>query len=296
MSEDTDVVGRLFSGQQQLPTLPVLFYEFCKLMDRPDLSHRQVADLIMRDPAMATRVLRLSNSAIYSNVRETTSLKSAVIFLGLETLKKLILQISLVRLFPGDPKRLPQFSVSLFWEHALAAAHFADMLAARLGLPAGEDHYLGGLLHDIGKLALYHAHPAAFAESVRLQIDEGLSDVDAERRVLGADHAEIGAFLAEKWKFRPALIRAIGRHHRTVEAGAAIDALVRVANLFAKAAGLCFPWDNRAMDIVGDSAWQLLAADCEGGRDVAGITFDLMDRTDEVRRTVRLMLARGGDS
>jgi putative nucleotidyltransferase with HDIG domain len=297
MNDQREVLELLFPPGCQLPTLPVLFYEFCKLTEAPQVSQKQAADLIVRDPAMVAKVLQLCNSAIYCNVREVSNLTSAIILLGLDTLKKLILQISMVRLFPAEPGRIPDFDITLFWEHSLAAAHFGDMLAERLDLPGSEDYYLGGLLHDIGKLALYHSRPADFAASVRLQIDEGLPDVEAEKRALGADHAEIGAFLADRWKFKPELTRAIRDHHASKTAdGGPLSALVRVANLFAKAAGLCFPWETRALDIVEDDAWRALAAGTVTGDGLERITFEMMDQAGEVRHAVQLMLARGGEA
>jgi putative nucleotidyltransferase with HDIG domain len=292
--EKHDILIRLFSGEKQLPTLPVIFSEFTRLMEQPLASSKRVSELVMKDQAMVVKVLKLCNSALYSNRQEITNLTSAINFLGLSTLRNLILQISMVRMFKIDDKAIPEFRTVTFWEHSLATAYFTQFLANRLKLPHNENYYIAGLTHDIGKLAVYQFYPERFFAAVKNQIETGAVDIDAEQAVFGVNHADVGAFLAEKWKFKKEIVDAIRLHHSLASTSTSLcTAVVRIANFFAKAAGLCFPWETRAIDIVGDPAWSVLAAYQEWV-DVEKMTFELYDETPKVTAIVAELLSKRG--
>jgi HD-like signal output (HDOD) protein len=114
MSKDKEkVLNYLF--RKQLPTLPTIFYEFNKLINSPYVSNRQVAELIKKDQAMVVKILRLSNSAMYGKRQEIKNLTNAITYLGHETLKNIILQIALVRMFKFEHKKIPEFNPATFW-------------------------------------------------------------------------------------------------------------------------------------------------------------------------------------
>ncbi len=283
---------RLFSGEKQLPTLPVLFAEFSKLMEQPLASGKRVSELVMKDQAMVAKVLKLCNSALYSNRQEITNLTGAINFLGLATLRNLILQISMVRLFTVDDQTIPEFRTTIFWEHSLATAYFTQFLAKKLQLPHNENYYIAGLTHDIGKLAMYQFYPERFFAAVKNQIETGAIDTVSEQTVFGVDHADVGAFLAEKWRFKKEIGEAIQEHHSLAGPDIQLStAVVRIANFFAKAAGICFPWETRVIDIVGDPAWGVLASYQEW-IDVEKLTFELYDETPKVSAMVTELLSR----
>lgn len=285
---------RLFSGDRQLPTLPVLFTEFTKLMENPLVSNKKVAELIMKDQSMVVKVLKLCNSAIYSNRQEITNLTNAITFLGLGVLRNLILQISLVRLFPLGKYNIPEFDITVFWEHSLASAYYTDLLARRLKLPHNENYYIAGLTHDIGKLAIYQFHPEHFARAVSLLLETGKNDYEVETEVMGVDHTDVGAFLAEKWKFKAEITEAIRCHHHGGESCQRLcSALTRIANFFAKASGFCFPWDQKVINIVEDPAWKILTDYCDEV-DVERITFELIDEAAKIHELVGELLSRRG--
>ncbi|HNX98292.1 MAG TPA: HDOD domain-containing protein [Candidatus Aminicenantes bacterium] len=289
-----DTLVRLFSGEKQLPTLPVLFAEFTKLMEQPLASSKRVSELVMKDQAMVVKVLKLCNSALYSNRQEITNLTGAINFLGLSTLRNLILQISMVRLFSIDDEAIPEFRTTTFWEHSLATAYFTQFLAKRLQLPHNENYYIAGLTHDIGKLAMYQFYPERFFAAVKNQLEAGTPDTVAEQTVFGVDHADVGAFLAEKWRFKKEIGEAIQLHHSLSSPNIHLcTAVVRIANFFSKAAGICFPWDRRVIDIVGDPAWTILAAYQEW-IDVEKLTFELYEETPKVTAMVTELLSRRG--
>lgn len=187
---------------------------------------------------------------------------------------------------------IPDFNPIVFWEHSLGTAYFAEILAKNLNLPANEDYYLGGLMHDVGKNMLYSCYPVKFEDIVFNQANDNVTDIEAEMEVLGVDHTDIGAFFVEKWKFNPDLIDAVQNHHHLDRGGDNLVTLVvHLANLFAKTAELCFPWEDRSFDITNSKAWAKLLALSKAEVDPDKLTLVLFDATPEIRMTVQSLLS-----
>lgn len=285
------ILEEFFSGNRQLPTAPVLYSKFNEMVENSTASNKAIADLVMKDQSMVVKILRLSNSAMYARRQEITNLANAITFLGLETLKNLILQISLVRAFRFRDKDLPEFSINTFWEHSLGAAYFAQVITKKLGIPYNEDYYLGGLLHDIGKLVIYQSHPQRFKEIILKEINDHVNDIEAEEAVLGVNHCDIGVFFGEKWAFKENIIRAIRDHHKNSESLGLNVSIVRISNLFAKAAGLCFPWDSHFFDLVGEPTWEILALHAKENADIEEMVAAIMSEADKIRESVKELLS-----
>ncbi len=286
---------RLFSGTRELPTLPVLFSELNRMLENPFTSNKKISQLLMKDQAMVAKILKLSNSALYAKRQEITNLTNAITFLGTQTLRNLILQITMVRLFPFDQEDIPDFNADTFWEHSLGTAYFTEILAKKLNLPANDDYYIGGLLHDLGKLVIYQMYPDKFKQIILKQINEHTVDLEAEEEVLGVNHADVGEFLAEKWKFKKDIVDAIRNHHKQLTSSVFCVAVVRIANMFSKAASLCFPWDKHAFDIVGDSSWETLKSKSREEVDVERLTFEIKDESEKVKDSVKELLSKKND-
>jgi putative nucleotidyltransferase with HDIG domain len=288
-SEKEKVFSFLF--RKQLPTLPTIFTEFNKLINSPYVSNKKISELIKTDQAMVVKILKLSNSAMYGKRQEISNLTNAITYLGLETLKNIILQIALVRMFQFKDNKIPDFNPASFWQHSIATAHFATLIEKKLRLPHNENFYIGGLLHDIGKVLIYQFYPQKFEDIVLIQIEDEVADFEAEREVLGVDHAEIGGVLAEKWKFDKSIMNAIQYHHTLLKSRAStLTAIVSIANLFAKKAGLCFPWDDKSFDIKKFAGWEMLAEQSKVKIDVDQITLELIDECDTVKEAVDTLL------
>lgn len=290
--EKEKILKSLFMRKKQLPTLPVIFAEFNKLVNKPFVSTRQIADLIKKDQSMVAKILQLSNSALYSKRQKITTLANAITYLGTETLKNIILQICLVRTFKFEKSEIPDFNPATFWEHSLGTAYFSDILAQKLKLPHDENYYIGGLLHDIGKVLTYQFYPEKFEEVVLEQIEEECPDYMAEKEILGVDHSDIGGFLAEQWNFKKEIINTIENHHKLLRSRLNVStAVVSISNLFAKRAGLCFPWDDKTIDIGEYEGWQRLMEINKMQVDVDQATIDLTEQADDVRESVQTLLA-----
>lgn len=292
-NEKQSICLKLFSGIKQLPTVPELYAKFTKMIENPMISNKKIANLISKDQSMVTKILRLSNSALYSKRQEITNLANAITFLGIETLKNLILQISLVRVFRFENEQVPEFKISTFWEHSLATAYFSQIIAKKLSITYDDNYYIGGLLHDIGKLVVYQYYPEKFEEIILKLVKDKVNDYVAEASVIGVDHTDVGVFFAEKWKFKREITDVIGYHHSPLKSLGMHVSVVRLANLFAKTAGLCFPWDTQFLEIVGDPTWENLSNYVPEEIDFETIVQEIMEESDNVKESVSALLEEG---
>lgn len=288
--EKNEILEKLFSADRPLPTLPVILTKLNQLMADPMTSTKKIADLLTKDPSMVVKILKLSNSAIYSKRQKITNLASAINFLGMEKLKTLILQISLVKVFSFPGEGIPEFSITTFWEHSLGTAYFTNLITAKLKMRPDDNYYIAGLLHDIGKLVVYQFFPKKFNEIIKKQITGNLIDYEAEEETLGVNHNDIGAYLAQKWNFHPDIIQVIQQHHQSIQANTLMVAIVQISNLFAKTAGLCFPWDNKCFELVGDSNWEVIAQYTQNVN-IEEMVLEMMNESDSVKESVKELLS-----
>ncbi|MCP5105343.1 MAG: HDOD domain-containing protein [bacterium] len=294
MADKQKILDSLFTGREDLPSLPTIFGQFNVMINSPSVSPRKVAALIKQDQSMVAKVIKLCNAALHGKRENISDISNAVAYLGLAKMKRMILQISLSRMFTFGPSQIPDFEPITFWEHSLGTAYFAEMLSKSLKLPPSEDFYLAGLMHDLGKKMLYRVYPDSFEEVVFDQINDLITDIEAEQEVLGVDHTDIGAFFAEKWKFSQPIIHAVKHHHSIEETearGNEVTLVVHLANLFAKTADLCFPWEDRSINITTSPAWEKILSVSGAQVDPDKLTLQLFDATPEIRMTVTSLLS-----
>jgi putative nucleotidyltransferase with HDIG domain len=240
---------------------------------------------------MVAKIVKLSNIVLHGKREEIKDISSAVTYLGLNRLKRIVLEISLTRMFTFGPSHIPDFDPVSFWEHSLGTAFFSELLAKSLDFSQYEDYYLAGLMHDVGKKMLYHCFPDHFEEIVFNQINEGIPCCQAELEVLGVDHSDIGVFFADKWRFNRAIVDAIRNHHTLDESESEeVTLVVYLANLFAKTADLCFPWEDRSIDIAGLPVWDKVVAISKADVDPDKLTLQLVDATPQIKLTVTSLL------
>jgi putative nucleotidyltransferase with HDIG domain len=208
-------VRQVVSNIRNLPTPPIVFHQIQKIINEPSVSAAQIATVLSEDPAMSVKVLKLTNSAFYGLSREIESVKEAVVIVGMEAIKNLVLSASVLDMFKGDA--IDQEFQEKYWRHSLATAFCSKILARKLkdhGMVEADAAFSAGLLHDIGKMVIACFLPEQRKSVVDERVvDKQAMDFDIEERVLGYSHAHIGGFLAEKWKLPHKLIDAITCHH-----------------------------------------------------------------------------------
>ena len=196
----------------QLISLPEIYLRLQNAIDDPMHSREQIADVITYDPALSARVLRIANSSYYSFPREIETVVSAVGIIGELDLRNLVLATTVV----GSMSSLDYRGVDIdaFWLHSLRCALIARLIAKSLSGHNSEILFLAGMLHDLGILVIYQQDPT-LAGSIARQMEEKHQLRDqAERELLGFDHAEVGALLIEAWGLSDELVELTRCHHQ----------------------------------------------------------------------------------
>ncbi len=197
---------------REIPTLPTIVFELNKYLRDPDTSIKTVCDTIEKDQAITLKILKLVNSAFYGFKSKISDLRNAVVLLGYNVVRNAIVSISVINSFPKRVK-LMDFDISQFWKHSLAVA-VTSMNIAQLSKKESPDNcFVGGLLHDVGKVILAQYFPKLFENVWSTLQNEHLTFYQAEKKKLPIDHAVIGAHLATKWQLPAGLIEAIRWHH-----------------------------------------------------------------------------------
>ncbi|MBU0983964.1 MAG: HDOD domain-containing protein [candidate division Zixibacteria bacterium] len=231
-------VKQVVSNIRNLPTPPIVFHQIQKVINDPKVSAGQIAKILSEDPAMSVKVLKLTNSAFYGLSREVESVKQAVVIVGLEAIKNLVLSASVLDMFKGDD--FDQEFQEKFWRHSLAVGFCGRILARKVrsrGMIDPDSAFSGGLLHDIGKMVLCCFLKDEFAQVTEEQSRDRVSATyEIEERVLGYNHAQLGAILAGQWKLPERLTEAIAFHHQPqlTESEDPIAYFIHVANYLAK--------------------------------------------------------------
>ncbi len=206
-------VHQLLPGLVKMPSLPETYFAVVKELQSPYASAETVGELIGQDPMMTAKLLQLANSAAFGLQQEVANPVSAVMYLGLETTRSLILLAHAFSYF--DQFDLVGFQLDRLWQHSLSVGQMARRITEAEG---GSEEQLGvaytaGLLHDLGKLVLAANLPAPFSEALQRATAEGRPGWEIEREVLGASHAEVGAALLAVWGLPAPILEAVAHHH-----------------------------------------------------------------------------------
>lgn len=235
-----DEIRRLVQRVVDLPTLPVVVPQILRLVEDRRSSAGDLARVISSDQALASRILRLANSAFYGFRREIVSINHAVVLLGFDTVKSIVLAATVVEAL-GDGDVVSSFDRAAFWLHVLSTAAAARRVARALGAADPEAAFVGGLLHDIGKVVLDRFFYRRYAEAARAAAAAPCPIREAEAAQFCVTHAEVGCWLAERWKFPAAIVEPVAFHHRPAVASShhwPVVAIVHLADILARNSGI----------------------------------------------------------
>jgi putative nucleotidyltransferase with HDIG domain len=199
------VIGQIGS----LPSPSAVVMDLNAILARPDAQIRDVTHVVEDDIAISAKILQMVNSAYFGLSHEMTDLRDAVAYLGLDTVRNLTLAVEVFRTL-GNEQNVASGVVDELHNHSAAVAHLARELV--IDKQHSHDAYVGALLHDVGHLALATRSPERF-EQIRSAVSEGGNLLEAERELLGATHADIGAYLLQLWGLPYRVIETVARHH-----------------------------------------------------------------------------------
>ena len=248
---DLQTLRRRVEAISALPTVPGTLRQISVMLEKPRITIDELGRFVSSDPALTAKILKMVNSAAYGFPGRISSVSHAIMLLGLNVIKGLLLGVSVFELM--------QKSMAGLWEHSLGCAWSARLIAQKKNLKEPEEASVGGLLHDIGKVVMMLAFPHEYEQVVAEAGGAGVTLYEAEKKLFAATHAEVGCWLAQRWHFPSNLVEAIGYHHtpQLARQSPLETAIVHVADILVRAKGVGFAGDS-VVSAVHPAAWEML--------------------------------------
>lgn len=252
------------TGISNMPTLPGVIKNVGRLVEDKDSNASDIAEIISKDQVLSARILRLVNSPVYGFPGRISSVTHALVLLGFNVVKGLVLSTAIFDTFAKQAVGL--------WEHSLGCAIVSRRLARELAMTDVEEVMIAGLLHDLGKAILSFVAPAEFETTLKLARMKKCHVAEAEREVFGTDHTRVAGWVSHQWHLPPRLSETLLYHHRPdlAKAHPRVCAVVHVADILARGMGYGSPGD-KTMPALEHSAFQSL-----------GLSYEQIDRVLEL--------------
>ncbi|MEE9465718.1 MAG: HDOD domain-containing protein [Candidatus Neomarinimicrobiota bacterium] len=238
-------------------SLPMIFMRIDESVNRPTSSMRDIAIIISEDMGLSARILRLANSAFYGYPRQIETITEALTIIGIREMRDLALATTIMGMFNNIPEQL--LTTTSFWQHNVACGVAARILATHRRESNVEKFFVGGVLHDIGRLMLCQHAPE---EMTSVLIHGETADkelVKIEKEILGIDHAALGGALMERWNLPDSLQEMVAFHHRpsAAERFPEFAAIIHLANLITHVMQLGASGNN-FIPKLDEAAWKSL--------------------------------------
>jgi len=279
---------QMVEGIDDLPTIPVVATQVLQLLDQPDVQIEEIADLMLSDQVMTARVMKMINSPVYKPEHEITSLKRALVYLGLRHIREVALTTSFINAFDENKGAI---EISSFWEHSFGVGMVSKIIAKKVGYPDLEKAYIAGIIHDLGEVFLSNFMRDKFQAVLESIKDKPIKLVDAETDQLGTSHCEIGLCMARKWNFPEVYCEVIALHHAPSEAtiDPVLCAIVNLSDLFCSVRELNYggrEWVS--FNLFEEEAWQVLKKESPqfAEMDVERFCYELDDAIPDVKALV----------
>lgn len=256
-----------------------------EIIDDPNASMKEITKIIQYDPAITADLLRTANSAYFGLKRPAETIQEAAMMLGTDHVVDLVMLKVGSQVAKGTQKGYDLHEGAL-WKYSVSSALIAKQVAVQLDLPNKNSIFTASLLKDIGKTVLDKFIRDAFEKISNLVINENFSFMEAEKQIIGVDHAELGAMIAKMWKFSPRMVGIIRNHHLSSEImvrdkDLAVvylsDCICMMMGMGVGADGLAYRFHAQAMDHIGISA-----------EDTLKIIADFACRMDEVEMLLKV--------
>jgi putative nucleotidyltransferase with HDIG domain len=249
---------KIIAKIDDLPTLPRTVLKITGLVNDPKSSARDLARVITDDQVLTVRLLKLVNSSFYGFPQRISTVTGAIVLLGFDAIRNLLLTTSVFDLFTNRNHQKKQDQERL-WDHSLGCAVGAKVIGDYLRHDKIEELFVSGLLHDIGKIVEMMFLPDDFDKIAAAVRKDNILMITAENTVLGYNHAEVGRLLAERWNLPVKLAQVIAHHHHPEQASSfALEAaIVHLADIFCRALNMGHGGDNKIPPL-DKFAWERL--------------------------------------
>ena len=223
----------------EMPSIPLVVSRILQLLSSDSASARQMEDVILHDPSLSLRILRIANSAFYSFSHEVKLISHAIALLGMNFVKSLAIGVSIFECFTKGMAS-ERLLVNRLWMHSFGVGVLSQAIwAPRTSNKEGEFAFLCGLLHDIGKAVLFKSDPKNYSRLlVKLVREPAIDLCTEEMEQYGTDHATLGTTLISRWSLPPDLGVVVQHHHHALDAGSPLVSAVAIADCVAREMGI----------------------------------------------------------
>jgi len=253
---------RVVNNVLKVAALPAVAVKFNEAIKNPLTSNHELDKIVSEDAALASKLLMISNSALFNFPSEIDTIEKAITVVGHKQLNELILSCSVVSMFKDIPQDV--IDMEQFWRHSIAVATTARILAAARREQNKEKFFTAGLLHDIGKLIMFSEIPKYAKEVINNCSETNTLMHIAEKNILGFDHAKLGALLLAKWNLPTEIVTAVAHHHTpsTSRGDIVTASIIHIADIITHSlkfgsSGECF------VPALNEKAWDALNLDID---------------------------------
>ncbi|MBW2058160.1 MAG: HDOD domain-containing protein [Deltaproteobacteria bacterium] len=281
---DTDVLKMVIDKIEDLPPLPLIVHKILNVTQDENSDTGELAKVISNDQALTAKVLRIVNSPLYHVSTLVTSISHAVTLLGFRAIRNLSMGLSTIETF-GQLEENPFLPRQRFWEHSLACAHCCKAIADRIRHRFPDEAFVGGLLHDIGRMVFDQFFPGSFTVALQEAYASRKPLLELETEEIGISHTLVGKLLLQKWNLPPSLADAVANHHNpSLKEGADpsradVSLIIMVADILTKIACIGSGGDSY-VHIPGHEIWKSIGLE-EG--DYLPILFNLSEQVEEIK-------------
>ena len=279
---------------EAMPAIPAVFLPLLNMLSDPakDVALEEVVRLISYDNSIAAQCMRVASSPLFGLTHAPTSIKSAVISLGLRRVETILLTCCLGQAFPAKKWALDPV---VFWRNSMGCALVCRKFSEKLRAGDAETAYMAGLLHDIGFMVNCLAFAQEFQLAMTSAVREEVTLDTAELATMGFTHCDTGRALAEKWDLSKDLVEVIAHHHAVEQSHSAqpLVALVHLSDLLCRMRGLGYGYyERQRVDLISDPAWSVLLKAHPKLRevDLVRFTFELDEAVAEIHELVSAVL------
>ncbi len=242
MEEARDVVAKV----GELPAIPSVILESMSLLNDPSSTVKTIQEQILLDQSLTAFILKVANSALYGLRKEVSTISYAINLMGYNTTKSILTAYLSKNLYGAKGNKLIQ---TMLWKHSISSAVFSKKIAELVKKVNSEEAFISALLHDIGKGVLLKNKTSQFEDVIQLIYNENLTSLEAERRILGFTHLEVGFLLMKNWRFTDNIVDTVV-YHNNLQEYSGDNLLVSIVSLANKLSHLNnYTFDKREVEL-----------------------------------------------